>query len=455
MAKSKVTLQMQGASILQDDQVMLGEAYIKQWKIPANQSLLLRFGASKQPVKVISAPRSDALRMSEALMKKLALHQGSQLRLHYKASTHCLSIGPLIGVMVSRVYPGSSDRPFGAITSFCKELIDACRQLGAFVYFFTPNEISSSSATISGWSYSNLWYKSVFPVPDVVHNRLTSRKLENKPSVQHFMREVKSRYSTSVFNEKFLNKTEVFQALKNDSSLLKYLPESYAFKNYQMLKSMCGKYAVVFLKPVRGSLGKGIIRVSRQKGGSYVCHFTNVNGATKQSYPNLAKVFFTLSSKMKATRYQIQQGLQLIEIGKRPVDFRVLVQKNAHGKWAITSAVARIAGHHHFVSNLARGGRLSSVKDALPKSDLSAEQRQSIHSKLRRAALDIAQGLERQIPYHFGELGIDLAVDAHGRVWLLEVNSKPSKNDNTPLTDKKIRPSVIQLVQYAKHLSGF
>ena len=35
------------------------------------------------------------------------------------------------------------------------------------------------------------WRKTVLPAPDVVNNRLTSRKLENKPNVQHFIKEVK------------------------------------------------------------------------------------------------------------------------------------------------------------------------------------------------------------------------------------------------------------------------
>ena len=76
-------------------------------------------------------------------------------------------------------------------------------------------------------------------------------------------------------------------------------------------------------------------------------------------------------------------------------------------------------------------------------------------SRLQQAALLIAKGIETHIPAHFGELGIDLAIDASGRVWLLEVNSKPSKNDNTPLNDNKIRPSVRMVIQYSRFLSGF
>lgn len=456
MPNSKITVQVLGSSIIHDDSVFwIGEALIRQYKIPVNQSITLRFGAYKTNVKVVSVPRYDGVRIHTELAKKLGLQSTIQLRMQYKAHLHTIVLGPIIGLLISRAYPQLSDKPFGTITLFCKEVVDACQKQGAFVYFFTPNEVGSNVNSVEGWSYANGWYKATFPSPDVLHNRLTSRKLENKPSVQHFMKEVKSRFNTNVFNEQFLDKTDVFQALKNDSQLLKYLPESYLFKNYAMLKSMCTKHPVVFLKPIRGSLGKGILRITRQSDQSYLCHFTNLNGASKQCFPKLMNLFTAISSKMKTNRYQIQQGLYLMEVGKRPVDFRALVQKSLQGKWELTSIVARTAGSQHFVSNLARGGTLSTVKEAVSKSNLSPIHRSEVLSKMQKAALEIAAGLDEQIPAHFGELGIDLAVDVNGKVWLLEVNSKPSKNDNTPLNETKIRPSVRRMVQYARFLSGF
>lgn len=456
MSKTKVAIQVLNSGIMQNDPiVMLGDIVIKHCKIPVNQTITLKIGALKHPVKVISVARYNGMRLSESMSRKLGLHQGALLRLHYRSASQTLHIGPLIGVMVSRYHAQSAERPFGTITSYCKELVDAAKLQGAFIYFFTPDEIGSSlKDTIEGWSYSNRWYKSSFPIPDVVHNRLTSRKLENKPSVQQFMKEVKARYGTQIFNEKYLDKNEVFQALKKDSSLLHYLPESYPFRNYAQLAQLCQRHPVIFLKPIKESLGKGIIRIIRQEGSGFVCHFATASGTRRQSFASLPKCFAAISGRLKIQRHQIQQGLTLIESGGNPVDFRALTQKNGQGKWAVTSIVARIAGNNHFVSNLARGGSLSTVKEIIPKSNI-LQNGKLVHDKLRKAALDIAAGLEKQIPSHFGEFGIDLAVDRRGRVWLIEVNSKPSKNDNTPLHENKIRPSVLMMVQYARHLAGY
>ncbi|GBF73996.1 hypothetical protein PA598K_02324 [Paenibacillus sp. 598K] len=455
MLKSKVAIQTVGSGILPDDVLMVGEKVLKQWKIPQGQPLTLQFGSFRQQIKAIPVQRYDGMRMSQGLARRMGIHMGVNLRLRYHSASYTLALGPLIGVLISRDYPGQPDKPFGSITMFCRELVDACQAQGAFVYFFTPDMIGSSTSSVQGWVYAGSWRQITVPVADVVNNRLTSRKLENKPSVQHFLKEVKSRWRVQVFNEKFLDKSEVFDALRHDATVQRYLPESHVLRQLATLKAMCGRYETVFLKPVRGSLGKGIIRVSRLAAGGAQALYATAAGTKRQQFSTLKALFDSLSGKMKTVRYQIQQGLHLIEIQKRPVDFRALVQKNLVGDWAPTSIVARIASSQHFVSNLARGGTLSPVKEAVMRSNMSSSAKQDAAARLQRAALEIAKAIEQHIPAHFGELGIDLAIDTSGRVWLLEVNSKPSKNDNTPLNEQKIRPSVKQMIHYARYLSGF
>lgn len=457
MKRTKVRIQIQNPSISSDGSVlMLSDAIVRKWKVPLHTTLHLRFGTSRQEVKTVSISQTGTLRISKTLAAAWGLSQGDQLCLQYKSGTRTLQIGPLIGVMVSRVHPSAPDKLLGANTAFCRELSDACKLYGASVFFCTPDDLHGQSDTVQGWRYigDEKWEKFSFPIPNILYNRLTSRKLEKRPNVQHFISQVKTRHNTLMFNEKYLDKTEVFDALRKENGLHLYLPESYLLRNFQMLKSMCTKHQTVFLKPITGSLGKGIIRVRKQPDGSYICHFTNLNGARKQSFSTLSGVFASISGKVKNQRYQIQQGLDLLTAGGRPVDFRALVQRGETGQWAVTSIVARIAGNHHFVSNLARGGTLSTVKEALVRSG-SVTASEGL-PKLRRAAVEIAKGIETQVPGHFAELGIDLAIDTQGRVWLIEVNSKPSKEDNTPLTaDKKIRPSVKKIVQYARHAASY
>lgn len=125
MARTKIGISIQSTSIYLDDRtVVLSENIVKIWKIPTHQPITLRFGSAKQEVKVVTAAISNSLLVSTALASKLGLHSGAQLCLHYKQRSGTLSISPLIGVMISRVYAGSTKRPFGTITAFCKELTE-------------------------------------------------------------------------------------------------------------------------------------------------------------------------------------------------------------------------------------------------------------------------------------------------------------------------------------------
>lgn len=456
MKRSIANIFAQSSSIPLDDQTfMIGRKLIKKWKIPENQSITLRFGSLVLNGKAVEVQGLDGIRLSTSVLEKLGIHHETALCMKYKSSTQTLLLGPLIGVMVHRVNDGNTERLFGSITSFCKELHQACEQSGAFVYFFTLNDIHARASRLKGWTYHNGWKSRHFPIPNVIYNRLTSRKYENMPKVQHFLEHVKKQYHTDIFNEKYLNKNEVFDALKKDTQLQHYLPESYLFKNYQMLKTMSSKHSTLFLKPVTGSLGKGIIRIHREETGGYSCSYSSLSGTHQQTFTRLSKLFNKISGKLKSRSYQIQQGIHLATVRGKPVDFRALVQRNSQGEWSVTSVVARVAREQHFVSNIAQGGSLNKVTDALEHSSLSSDLRAELPAKMRRAALDIAKGIETFIPAHFAELGVDLAIDERGKIWLLEVNSKPSKNDNTFGGSGRIRPSVRKTIQYARFLAKF
>lgn len=453
MSSVRSEIQVLNTGISREEYMQVSASIIKRLRIPTQRPLTLSFGSLNLQMLVSPITRSrkkNIIRLTEQTAEKLGLTEGDIIRISYRSSTRTIRLGPIVGVLM----PAANDhpnRPFGNVTSFCKELHNAGRLYGGLVYFFTPDDISSSGVYGIRYAYQR-FKRMTFPVPDVVYNRLTSRKLENKDSVQHFFRQVKSRYNGHVFNEKFLDKNEVFSALHNDSSVRRHLPESHLFTNFEQLNKMSKRYGSVFLKPVTGSLGKGIIRVS-SSGAQVLCQHNSLTGTTSKKYPSLKKAFPTIRSKVRGKRYLIQQGLKLITVQKRPVDFRALVQRNETATWTITSIVGRIAGNQSFVSNIARGGTVCSARSALAQSNLPSHLQLPAYVKLKSAALQIAQSIESGIPYHFAELGIDLAVDESGKVWLLEVNSKPSKSDGTPLTTSKIRPSVKRVVQYSRSLT--
>lgn len=163
MLKSKVRLHVVSAGILREDTIMLGDSYVKQWKIPVNHPITLRFGSFRQSVTVSSVPKSDGLRINHALARNMGLSNGGTVRLTYTQQT--LRIGPLIGVLISRDYPDVPDRPFGTITAFCREMVDACQSQGAVACFFTPEHVKDSQR-IQAWVFTKgTWQLTSMPIP--------------------------------------------------------------------------------------------------------------------------------------------------------------------------------------------------------------------------------------------------------------------------------------------------
>ncbi|MGO4537961.1 YheC/YheD family endospore coat-associated protein [Paenibacillus sp. 2TAB19] len=458
MNSTKVTLRItQEEFAAGEPLLMLSEAHAKKWSIPFRTPLTISFGSARQEIMAEPSPDGSFLQIDAALAARWGVVHDQVLSFNYKSSSKTVQLGPLIGVIVSRFNRHSTLLPFGPNTTFCQELSELCKSYGASIFFFTGEDIVSTGDAVKGWHYTDKWMRGRFPVPHVIYNRITSRKKEKLPDVQRFVRNAKKRHNAVFFNEKYLNKTEVFGALIKEPSLRVYLPESYPLKGAKLLKSMCSKYDVVFIKPNNGSLGKGIVKVYRSDfpETGYTSHMNNVTGIRAQTFATLDQLYGSLAAKLKKSEHQIQRGLKLLSVGGRPLDFRSLVQRGETGQWTVTSIVARIADNNQFVSNVARGGTISTVKAALARTGSSAAA--GGLTKLRRASLLIAKGIESQIAGHYAELGIDLAIDTQGRVWLIEVNAKPSKEDTSPLDPdgSKARPSVKKFVQYAFFVSGF
>jgi len=441
------------------DTIMLGEELMKKQGIPQAQHISLQFGIYKQTIKVLPASNKLGLTMHSRLAQQLAipLTRGElKLALHYDKTKARLKLGPLLAVLINKENPHDETKPFGSISSFCSELAMACTQHGAFVYFFTPDSLIGNGTLISGWILDGEWRQQILPLAEVIYNRLPSRKAENQPAVQRFIHETARYYNIALFNERFLDKHEVFELLASNEGIASHLPESQLFTQFEQLQHMLHKHPILYVKPIHGSMGRGIYRITMLPNQGFGLERANTSSTLISKFTTLKGLYTSLRPKLKKRKYQLQQGLSLIQIGRRPVDFRALVQKNGSGEWSVTSIVARTAGNEQFVANVAKGGSIGSVMTTLPKTNLLQHiDHEAVFQSLKATAVKIANIIGEQLSEHFAELGIDLAVDVQGKVWLLEVNSKPSKIDNTSMNRSKIRPSVRMLLAYAKHLTGF
>ncbi|MFK4302591.1 MULTISPECIES: YheC/YheD family protein [unclassified Paenibacillus] len=195
-----------------------------------------------------------------------------------------------------------------------------------------------------------------------------------------------------------------------------YIPETCLYSEDQ-LRMMLRRQAFVFIKPVKGGGGIGVMRVARGR-REYTC--TRMERTYRfSSFGELAVGI----GKLRLQRpYLIQQGILLATIQGRPVDYRVKVVKVGQ-KWVFRSVVARHARPGLVITNLCKGGTLMKGMDALRK----IYPRQ-VATRKRREIVNLTQRcipvLEKRFP-GIGQLGFDYGLDPNGRIWILEVNTRP------------------------------
>ncbi|MDQ0496183.1 YheC/YheD family protein [Paenibacillus brasilensis] len=195
-----------------------------------------------------------------------------------------------------------------------------------------------------------------------------------------------------------------------------YIPDTCLYSEEQ-LRMMLRRHAFVFIKPVKGGGGNGVMRVARER-REYTC--TRMENTYRFNH------FKALVAGINALRiqrpYLIQQGIQLARIQGRPVDYRVKVVREGQN-WVFRAVVARQARPGLVITNMCKGGTLMKGTKALrmiyPRRLAIRKQREIADLTLRCIPV-----LERRFP-GIGQLGFDYGLDPNGRVWILEVNTRP------------------------------
>lgn len=206
------------------------------------------------------------------------------------------------------------------------------------------------------------------------------------------------------------------EALLSDARVAHYIPMTRGYRADTLL-TMLRRYGNVVIKPIVGGGGYGVIKVFRNSQGygfTYM-HRTRI-------YRDFRSMFRALNIVKAKRKYLIQQGISLARIGGRPIDYRVKVVKNG-GVWEFRSMVGRLARPGLFVTNLCKGGTMltcrAGLRRSLPRINSLAKK-----AEMRRLTIVCIGLMERYFP-GVGELGFDYAVDYRGKIWILEVNTRP------------------------------
>jgi glutathione synthase/RimK-type ligase-like ATP-grasp enzyme len=328
--------------------------------------------------------------------------------------------------------------------------------LGVFCYLFRLEDVDFQTFETIGYTVTDEgWKRLVVPLPNSIYDQVTSRKLERSHSYAEKRVKLSEIYATRIFNDGFFDKLQVNEWLIQDVRLRKYVPLTARYQSASDATAFVQRFPTTFFKPVHGSLGLGIIRVTKNLDGSvsYAIkrqHITPI----EEKVENSGKAIRRLQKRLKSRPYLMQQGITLASYHDRPFDIRILLQRDGSGVWRRTKVFARVAKAGDFTSNLSSGGEALPVNTVLQSVFPSVESRKTCHRQIRKVSNLITEVIERESGKQFGELGVDVGVDENGNVWIIEVNSKPWKSATT----EKGRQDLVDLafqrpIQYAIHLA--
>lgn len=352
--------------------------------------------------------------------------------------------GPLVGILTT-----SGTRGFKGNRSNYIDLIKMGIKTGVLIYVFTAESLDKHNKTVDGYFYlptKKTWLKKKMPLPDVVYNRISSRKEENKVKTKEAINFL-GKENIPYFNHYFFDKATLNNWMSKTREFGRFVPETKSL-SLDNLKKMLNTYQMLYLKPIYGKAGIGFIKIER-KDKKYLLTYQNSKMTQRKTIYNLNSLWKNIISLIASKNYIIQRGIQLNEYHGYPFDIRILVQKNGEGTWKVSGIGARVAGAKSITTHVPRGGYIETpIKVFNYSFGKYAKDWEEAISKL---SIAIAKHIEKRSEKNLGEISLDLGIDKENNLWFFEANSKPMKFD-----EPNIRyTSLLRLTQYFRYLTGF
>jgi glutathione synthase/RimK-type ligase-like ATP-grasp enzyme len=416
-------------------------------EIAGDGPVTLRFGAAAARVRWVQGD-DRWLGLPRLLARRLGVFLPSRLRLIWLPRHRTLRLGPTVGILVRKA--PSRFGPFGPQAAFIRELMDAAGSLGISLYAFGPADVRWARRRVRGYRYEGhgTWRTGPCPYPDVLWDRGFFAGAAHRRYWQARSRLTAARPGMPVLNAIFGNKWRVHRLLHRHPGVSPHLPHTSRCRGPAGIASMVRRHGTVYLKPVAGAKGRGIMRLQRVAAGRFRLQ------TASRTYRGSLRQVAARAWRRAGRRYLVQQGIDLASPFGQPGDLRLVVQKDGRGSWQVTGGAMRVAAVGSITSNLHRGGHAVALEEAVRRVVGEGRYEPTL-ATINRLALDVARTVEAAAGPS-GEMGIDLALDRSGRVWFLETNSKLARTVFLQTGQAAARrKSIVRPLIWAARQAGF
>nr|WP_295969693.1 YheC/YheD family protein [uncultured Bacillus sp.] len=399
--------------------------------------------AGKSISKAVIRPYPFTFRNCKIIQLSPKLREALSLPLEWNpiisSANGALILGPILGIL--------ANRPFERQATYFQHISKIALQKQMLVYVFEPKDIIWDRQLIKGTTMNG---EGIFPFPSVIYDRFFYAQKKQSMEIEEIRAKLEFIYQIPFINSPRLfaltgNKWFTHVILKETHE--EFLPDTRTFQQNSDIKEMLDRYGELFIKPVGGALGKGIVQVIQTSSGMFWVHSKN---AAYQPLHSIEELTATLFPQIQCHSYLIQEAVKRKQINEHFVEIRVYMQKNGRKKWVRTGMVARLTNKGVITPETEMNRRASYVLRTLyPDSN---DQRK-IKNQIANVAKSVVEAIEKQTGV-FGELAVDICIDQFDRIKILEVNGKPD-NLFSQVNAYKLRNSAVhRLLNYAAALSG-
>jgi len=244
------------------------------------------------------------------------------------------------------------------------------------------------------------------------------------------------RYKSSSYKSKWL-KTKW---LIHDSRTKTYVPKTLLFSKNNLI-TMLNSFNTVYFKPTDGSGGAKIVKITK-----YNHTYTAKHRMTSKTFSSQNELYLWMKSFAGQRSFILQKGITLAKTDGKPFDIRVMVQKTNKGTWKTTAIFCKVGRPGKVATNYNQGGHIQYINATLTNAGYGKEKQEKIQSELRQMGASVAHAFSNQ-KKGFKELGLDVAIDQRGKLWILEVNTRPQFY---PLKNMHNKALYSKILNYAK-----
>lgn len=242
--------------------------------------------------------------------------------------------------------------------------------------------------------------------------------------------------------------------MATSSHVKTYLPPSILYEKPSDIYSFLKQYPNAIIKSINASKGSSIYKIATDE-NNLVIIYPKTGETHKIKFENRDEAYSLFHKYFEKREFMIQEALDLITYENRTIDFRVITLKNQQGQWQVMDAFSRHGQPGNILSNISPIVKLGeeTLKEVL---QLSHSNTEALMQKISHVAIEAVKAIENS-DVHFGNTGVDIAIDTNGKVWIIEIqHCNPSHDIALEAGFAEQYYEILKTnMLYAKKLAGF